>query len=175
MSRAVETIKNVAIWSPLAIGPYLGATALAEFSDRGYSPEQVQELTVDIAEIDAEIRADIGEENQCQLTIYNFLRASDEFPTERNAIRSALKRVCEEPKHYSDDTYRLIESHMQDMADIYDARASEMEKSSVDFEERLRYGFLGLAAGAVATYAVTGAATRYNNKKSAGAEQEVEA
>lgn len=150
-----EKVKLSVAALPLLIGPALGSTAFAEGADQGYSAKTEHEIEANIDEVDTTVHEILGEDN-CSVTIYDYLRHDGAFPRKRSEISDALTAICPEPKDKVgfENSTRLIESYMKDISDLEGDKSHQADLKHVTSRERWAYGLGGFTVGAFATNAM---------------------
>lgn len=141
-----EKLKGAAILSPLAVGAFLGATAMADSTTRDFSEERVAEIETGIAYMDGKARAVIGEENPCQTAIYNYLRDENDFPSVYEEIQETLTASCEEEPYPSDETIRLLGSYVTDLDILNQGLRKQRDAQHVSIVDRLIFA-VGVGSG----------------------------
>lgn len=141
---AIRTaVFGISIMSGIASSVYL-----AEYIERDYSPERVQEIDEEIQDIDKTVAGLLGED-ECHVGIYNYLRDSNSFPTHTQNIKTELSRGCESP--LDENTSRLVGSYVTDLEAFHTEKVSHVnDLRYVSVEERLAFGIVGFGVIGVA-------------------------
>lgn len=121
-------------------GGIVSATLLANYADRGYSPERVEVIDEQIHEFDE--KSHLALEDNCQDAVYDYLRSSNSMPANPNEVKKALTKTCD--TKIDDDAARLVGSYVADIGTLQlERNTHDKDLRFVSFPERAVYGLLG--------------------------------
>jgi hypothetical protein len=121
-----QDVLSTAVFGISILSGVVSSIYLAEHVERDYSPERVEEIDEEIQKIDETV-VELLREDECHVSIYNYLRDSNSFPAHAQKIETELSS-----------------SYTTDLQDLQAERYTQInDLRYVSVDERIVFGIAG--------------------------------